>query len=153
MSTLHGASRLGALNDNNNVSKMKYDTITLYDEPERDTGPHCGIHQPGMLFLALTPDREHQLRLQVAKAKYFDVEFHEVSRREAEALVRREHVQEFRHPGIAVIGAPPDDRSFLMAAKNQAQVIKHYRRGAVLGLSLFFLLLAVGVTLISMRLG
>ena len=52
-----------------------------------------------------------------------------------------------------MIGAPPDDRSFLLAAKSQAQVIKRYKRGAVFGLGLFFLLLTVGVTLISMRLG
>ncbi|MCH8929906.1 MAG: hypothetical protein IIA98_03150 [Proteobacteria bacterium] len=82
-----------------------------------------------------------------------DLKEWEKARREAAALVRREHAEGFRHPGIAVIGAPPDDRSFLLAAKNQAQVIKHYKRGAVFGLGLFFLLLTVGVTLISMRLG
>ena len=82
-----------------------------------------------------------------------DLKEWEKARQEAEALVRREHAEEFRHPGIAVIGAPPDDRSFLMAAKSQSQVIKLYKRGAVFGLGLFFLLLTVGVTLISMRLG
>ena len=82
-----------------------------------------------------------------------DLKEWEKARREAEALVRREQAEEFRHPGIAVIGAPPDDRSFLLAAKSQAQVIKHYKRSAVFGLGLFFLLLTVGVTLISMRLG
>ncbi len=82
-----------------------------------------------------------------------DLKEWEKARKDAQAQVRREHAEEFRHPGIAVIGAPPDDRSFLLAAKSQAQVIKHYRRGAILALGLFFLLLAVGVTLISMRLG
>ena len=82
-----------------------------------------------------------------------DLKEWEKARREAAALVRREHAEGFRHPGIAVIGAPPDDRSFLLAAKSQAQVIKRYKRGAVFGLGLFFLLLTVGVTLISMRLG
>ncbi len=85
-STWHAAAGIGGLNDNNNVSKLQYYTMKLYAELERETGQDCGIHQPGMLYLAQTPDREHQLRLQVAKAKYFDVEFHEVSRREAEAL-------------------------------------------------------------------
>ena len=81
-----------------------------------------------------------------------DLKEWEKARQEAKAQIRREHAKEFRHPGIPVIGAPPDDRSFLLAAKSQAQVIKHYRRGAVFALGLFFLLLAVGITLISMRL-
>ena len=85
-STWHAAAGIHGLNDNNNLSKLQYYTMKLYAELERETGQSCGIYQPGMLYMAQTPDREHQLRLQVAKAKYFDVEFHEVSRREAEAL-------------------------------------------------------------------
>jgi hypothetical protein len=77
----------------------------------------------------------------------------EKARQVAENQIRREHVDEMRHPGISVIGAPPDDRSFLIAAKSQEQLTRHYRRGAVLAITVFFLLLAVGVSLISMRLG
>lgn len=39
-----------------------------------------------MLFLAQTKDREHQLRIQAAKARYFKVDFHELSVEEARRL-------------------------------------------------------------------
>ena len=52
--------------------------MQLYAELEKETGQGCGIFQPGSLYMAQTKDREHQLRIQAAKARYFDVEFHEV---------------------------------------------------------------------------
>jgi dimethylglycine dehydrogenase len=60
--------------------------MQLYEELEEITGQSCGIFQPGSLYLAQTRDREHQLRIQAAKAKYFQVEFEELSRDEAERL-------------------------------------------------------------------
>ena len=81
-----------------------------------------------------------------------DMKEWERARQKANAQVRREHTEELRHPGIPVLGLPPDDRSFLMAAKSQAQVIKHYRRGGIFAIGAFFVLLAVGITMISMRL-
>jgi dimethylglycine dehydrogenase len=60
--------------------------MKLYADLEKETGQGCGIFQPGSLYLAQTQDREHQLRIQAAKAKYFKVEFHELSRKEAEDL-------------------------------------------------------------------
>ena len=44
------------------------------------------MFQPGSLYLAQTEAREHQLRLQAAKAKRYGMNFHEVSRAEAEKL-------------------------------------------------------------------
>ena len=44
------------------------------------------MFQPGSLYLAQTENREHQLRLQAAKAKFYGMNFHEVSRDEAERL-------------------------------------------------------------------
>jgi len=44
------------------------------------------VFQPGSLYLAQTEAREHQLRLQAAKAKYYGLNFHEVDRAEAERL-------------------------------------------------------------------
>ena len=52
----------------------------------RETGQGCGIFQPGSLYLAQTEAREHQLRLQEAKARRYAMNFHEVSRDEAERL-------------------------------------------------------------------
>ncbi len=85
-STWHAAAGIHGLHDHNNISKLQYYTMQLYAELERETGQGCGIFQPGALYLAQTRDREHQLRIQAAKARYFQVEFHELSRDEAERL-------------------------------------------------------------------
>ena len=85
-STWHAAAGIHGLHDNNNISKLQYYTMQLYEDLEKETGQGCGIFQPGSLYLAQTADREHQLRIQAAKAKYFEVEFHELSRKEAEDL-------------------------------------------------------------------
>ncbi len=85
-STWHAAAGIHGLHDNNNISKLQYYTMQLYGELEQETGQGCGIFRPGILYLAQSMDREHQLRLQAAKAKYFGVEFHEVSVEEAQAM-------------------------------------------------------------------
>ena len=85
-STWHAAAGIHGLHDNNNISKLQYYTMQLYEELERETGQGCGITQPGTLYLAQSEDREYQLRMQAAKARYFQVEFHELSRAEAEAM-------------------------------------------------------------------
>jgi dimethylglycine dehydrogenase len=85
-STWHAAAGIHGLHDHNNISKLQYYTMQLYEELERETGQGCGIFQPGALYLAQTADREHQLRMQAAKAKYFQVEFHELSRIDAERM-------------------------------------------------------------------
>jgi dimethylglycine dehydrogenase len=83
-STWHAAAGIHGLHDHNNISKLQYYTMQLYQELEATTGQGCGIFQPGALYLAQTRDREHQLRMQAAKARYFQVEFHELTRDEAE---------------------------------------------------------------------
>ncbi len=83
-STWHAAAGIHGLHDHNNISKLQYYTMQLYQELETITGQGCGIFQPGALYLAQTRDREHQLRMQAAKARYFQVEFHELTRDEAE---------------------------------------------------------------------
>lgn len=85
-STWHAAAGIHGLHDHNNISKLQYYTMQLYEELERETGQGCGIFQPGSLYLAQTRDREHQLRMQAAKARYFKVDFHELNRDEAERL-------------------------------------------------------------------
>jgi dimethylglycine dehydrogenase len=85
-STWHAAAGIHGLHDHNNISRLQYYTMQLYEELERETGQSCGIFQPGSLYLAQTRDREHQLRIQAAKARYFGVEFHELGRDEAERL-------------------------------------------------------------------
>ena len=45
-STWHAAAGIHGLHDNNNVSRMQYYTMRLYEELEKETGQSCGIHQP-----------------------------------------------------------------------------------------------------------
>lgn len=85
-STWHAAANIHGLHDSTNISRLQHYTMGLYKELEAETGQGCGIFQPGSLYLAQTEAREHQLRLQAAKARYYKMDFHEVSRDEAERL-------------------------------------------------------------------
>ncbi|MFM7442393.1 MAG: NAD(P)/FAD-dependent oxidoreductase, partial [Tabrizicola sp.] len=85
-STWHAAANIHGLHDSTNISRLQHYTMGLYKELEAETGQGCGIFQPGSLYLAQTEAREHQLRLQAAKARYYGMNFHEVSRDEAERL-------------------------------------------------------------------
>ena len=85
-STWHAAANIHGLHDNNNITRIQNYTMDLYNALEAETGQSCGVFQPGSLYLAQTEAREHQLRLQAAKAKYYGLNFHEVDRNEAERL-------------------------------------------------------------------
>ena len=85
-STWHAAANIHGLHDVTNISRLQHYTMRLYAELEAETGQSCGVFQPGSLYLAQTEDREHQLRLQAAKARRWGMNFHEVSRDEAERL-------------------------------------------------------------------
>ncbi len=85
-STWHAAANIHGLHDVPNISRIQHYTMGLYKELEAETGQGCGIFQPGSLYLAQTEAREQQLRLQAAKARYYGMNFHEVSRDEAERL-------------------------------------------------------------------
>lgn len=85
-STWHAAANIHGLHDSTNISRLQHYTMGLYKELEAETGQGCGIFQPGSLYLAQTEAREHQLRLQAAKARYYGMSFHEVTRDEAERL-------------------------------------------------------------------
>ncbi len=85
-STWHAAANIHGLHDSTNISRIQHYTMGLYKELEAETGQGCGVFQPGSLYLAQTEAREHQLRLQAAKAKLYGMNFYEVSREEAERL-------------------------------------------------------------------
>ena len=85
-STWHAAANIHGLHDSTNISRIQHYTMNLYKDLEAETGQGCGVFQTGSLYLAQTEAREHQLRLQAAKARYYDMNFHEVSRDEAERL-------------------------------------------------------------------
>ncbi|MFY2824391.1 GcvT family protein [Ruegeria sp. MALMAid1280] len=85
-STWHAAANIHGLHDNNNITRIQHYTMNLYKELEKETGQGCGVFQSGSLYLAQTEDREHQLRLQEAKAKFYGLNFHEISREQATEL-------------------------------------------------------------------
>jgi dimethylglycine dehydrogenase len=85
-STWHAAAGIHGLHDNNNITRIQHYTMNLYKQLEKETGQGCGVFQPGSLYLAQTEEREHQLRLQEAKARFYGLAFHEVSREQAGEL-------------------------------------------------------------------
>ena len=85
-STWHAAANIHGLHDSTNISRIQHYTMNLYNELEAETSQSCGVFQPGSLYLAQTENREHQLRLQAAKAKLYGMNFYEVDRAEAERL-------------------------------------------------------------------
>lgn len=124
-STWHAAANIHGLHDSTNISRIQHYTMTLYKALEAETGQSCGLFQPGSLYLAQTEAREHQLRLQAAKAKLYGMNFHEVSRDEAERL----------HPlvdfdGVRCIMFEPDGGNVDPSGVTQAYAAGARARGA-----------------------
>lgn len=124
-STWHAAANIHGLHDSANISRIQHYTMRLYDELEAETGQSCGVFRPGSLYLAQTENREHQLRLQEAKAKLYGMNFHEVSRNEAERL----------HPlvnfdGIRTIMWEPDGGNVDPSGVTNAYAVGARQRGA-----------------------
>ena len=85
-STWHAAANIHGLHDSANISRLQHYTMTLYKQLEAETGQSCGVFQPGSLYLAQTEAREHQLKLQAAKAELYGMNFSEITRKEAQEL-------------------------------------------------------------------
>ncbi|MFZ1725276.1 MAG: FAD-dependent oxidoreductase [Albidovulum sp.] len=124
-STWHAAANIHGLHDSTNISRLQHYTMGLYKELEAETGQSCGVFQPGSLYLAQTENREHQLRLQEAKARRYGMNFHEVSRTEAERL----------HPlvnfdGIRCIMYEPDGGNVDPSGVTNAYAVGARQRGA-----------------------
>ena len=124
-STWHAAANIHGLHDSTNISRLQHYTMNLYAELEAETGQSCGVFQPGSLYLAQTEAREHQLRLQEAKARRYGMNFFEVSRDEAERL----------HPlvnfeGIRCIMFEPDGGNVDPSGVTSAYAIGARQRGA-----------------------
>ncbi|MCM2562384.1 FAD-dependent oxidoreductase [Lutimaribacter sp. EGI FJ00015] len=124
-STWHAAANIHGLHDSANISRLQHYTMTLYNALEAETGQSCGVFQPGSLYLAQTENREHQLRLQEAKARLYGMNFHEISRDEAERL----------HPlvnfdGIRCIMYEPDGGNVDPSGVTNAYAVGARQRGA-----------------------
>ena len=68
-STWHAAGNTHVLQDNANLSKLHYYTITLYPQLEEETGQSCGLHPVGGIYLSTTPERHDQIRIQASKSQ------------------------------------------------------------------------------------
>ena len=124
-STWHAAANIHGLHDSTNISRIQHYTMNLYKELEAETGQGCGVFQAGSLYLAQTQAREHQLRLQAAKARLYGMNFHEVTRDEAERL----------HPlvnfdGIRCIMFEPDGGNVDPSGVTNAYAVGARQKGA-----------------------
>ena len=86
-STWHSAGGMHTLNGDPNVARLQRYTIELYAEIERVSGQDCGIHLPGGVMLADTPERLDWLRMTHARGRYLGMETELVSVAEAAELV------------------------------------------------------------------
>ena len=73
-STWHAAGGMHTLNGDPNVARLQKYTIELYQEIERISGLSCGLHLPGGLVLAGTPERMDWLRMAAARGRYLGLD-------------------------------------------------------------------------------
>ncbi|QFT80762.1 4-methylaminobutanoate oxidase (formaldehyde-forming) [Roseovarius sp. THAF27] len=124
-STWHAAANIHGLHDSANISRLQHYTMNLYNSLEEETGQSCGVFQPGSLYLAQTENREHQLKLQAAKAELYGMNFYEITREEAEE----------KHPlvnfeGIRCIMWEPDGGNVDPSGVTNAYAVGARQRGA-----------------------
>ncbi|GAA6159556.1 FAD-dependent oxidoreductase [Ruegeria sp. HU-ET01832] len=124
-STWHAAANIHGLHDSTNISRIQHYTMTLYKELEAETGQSCGVFQPGSLYLAQTQEREHQLRLQAAKAKLYDMNFYEISIEEAQRLNPL-----VNYDGIRCVMFEPDGGNVDPSGVTNAYAVGARQRGA-----------------------
>ena len=85
-STWHAAGGMHTLNGDPNVARLQQYTVNLYKEIEKESGQNCGIHLPGGLMLADTPERLDFLRMAQARGRYLGMHMEMLSMKEATAL-------------------------------------------------------------------
>jgi dimethylglycine dehydrogenase len=73
-SSWHAAGVIHTINADPNIARLQGYTIKLYNELEELTGQSCGIHRPGGIYLAATPERLDYLKQERAKARYMGLE-------------------------------------------------------------------------------
>ena len=93
-STWHAAGGMHTLNGDPNVAKLQKYTIELYKEIEQVSGLSCGMHLPGGLVLAGTPERMDWLRMAEARGRYLGLDAQIVGMDEA---VRRMPLIDKKH--------------------------------------------------------
>ncbi|WP_170428672.1 GcvT family protein [Ruegeria arenilitoris] len=124
-STWHAAANIHGLHDSTNISRIQHYTMNLYNALEEETGQSCGVFQPGSLYLAQTEEREHQLRLQAAKAKLYGMNFYEISIEEAQRLNPL-----VNYEGIRCVMFEPDGGNVDPSGVTNAYAVGARQRGA-----------------------
>src|SRR3954453_20324750 len=85
-STWHAAGGMHTVNGDPNVAKLQQYTIELYKEIEALSVQCCGVHLPGGLMLAGTPERFDWLKMVVARGRYLGMDLDLLSAEEAAKL-------------------------------------------------------------------
>ena len=85
-SSWHAAGLIHTINSDPNIARLQGYTISLYKEIEELSGQSCGIHRPGGIYLAATPERLDYLKQERAKARYMGLETDFISLDEARDL-------------------------------------------------------------------
>ena len=85
-STWHAAGGMHTLNGDPNVARLQQYTVNLYKEIEKESGQNCGIHLPGGLQLADTPERLDWLKMAQARGRYLGMHMEMLSMKEAKEL-------------------------------------------------------------------
>lgn len=77
--TWHAAGLVGQLRANQNMTRLAKYSADLYRTLEAETGLATGLRQCGSITVALTGERQEELRRQAAMARVFGVEVNECS--------------------------------------------------------------------------
>lgn len=85
-SSWHAAGVIHTINSDPNIARLQGYTINLYNELEDLTGQSCGIHRPGGIYLASTPERLDYLKQERAKARYMGLDTDFISLKHAQEL-------------------------------------------------------------------
>jgi dimethylglycine dehydrogenase len=85
-SSWHAAGVMHTINSDPSIARLQAYTIELYREIEAISGQSCGIHQPGGIYLASTPERFDYLKQERAKSRYMGLDTEFISLTEARDL-------------------------------------------------------------------
>ncbi|MDA0997040.1 MAG: FAD-binding oxidoreductase, partial [Proteobacteria bacterium] len=85
-SSWHAAGGTHVMHDVKNISRMHRYTMSLYETLEEETGQSCGLHKVGGIYVAFTPERLNQFKVQKSKARYLGIDFEFISLNEAKEM-------------------------------------------------------------------
>jgi dimethylglycine dehydrogenase len=99
-STWHAAGGMHTLNGDPNVARLQQYTVNLYREIEAESGQNCGIHLPGGLQLADTPERLDWLRMALIQKRHQRTKHLRPMRHHRQRDPLRARMGGLRHPRI-----------------------------------------------------